>query len=313
MRTDRRARVAVVGLGRIGRLHADNLARRVGSAELAAVVDEDETPARDLAEHHGVRWSRSLADVLGDPAIDGVVIATPSGTHPGLVRRVAGAGRHVFCEKPLGLDVEACAEAVEAAGDAGVSLQVGFQRRFDPDWRALKKAGETGALGRIDLFRCSHRNAALPEGAAGLGDVFTDLAVHDLDAARWLCGEIEDLHAKVRAGEPGAAAISIRFGSGALGLIDVHRHAGYGFECSAELVGTAGTARCGYRRRGSEIEWLADGRTSAPLVRDHAEAHATAYVRELEHFGEVASGRAMPEVTGADALAALQLSRAAAR
>jgi myo-inositol 2-dehydrogenase/D-chiro-inositol 1-dehydrogenase len=310
--TARRARLAVVGLGRIGRLHAQNLATRVPGAELVAVADAHEPLAREVGCRHGVRWTGSMDDVLGDPGIDGVVIATPSAVHPALVKQAAEAGRHIFCEKPLGLDVEVCREAVAAAEAAGVALQVGFQRRFDRDWLALKNALEAGAIGSLALFRCSHRNAEPPADAAGLGDLFADVAVHDLDAARWLGGELAEIRAMAPA-DGAAAVLSLRFGSGALGVVDVHRHAVYGFECSAELVGSAGTIRCGHAHRRDGTELLRDGAMTAALVRDHAERHAAAYVAELEHFGEVACGRAQPVVGGSDALAALRLAELAAR
>jgi predicted dehydrogenase len=295
----------------MGRVHADNLANRVGSAQLVAVADAIEPLASSVAARYGVRWSTSLEELVADPELDGVVIGAPSALHPELVAVAATAGKHVFCEKPLGLDVEACRGAAAAARAAGVELQVGFQRRFDPEWRALRSALDSGALGNLDLFRCSHRNARLPAAAAELGDVFVDVAIHDLDAARWLAGDVEEVYAATSA-DGTSATLVLLFERGALGLIDVNRRAGYGFDCCAELVGSAGTARCGYaQRRGAEL--LRDGRASAPLAQDHAEHHRVAYVAELEHFGELALGDVRGEVDGDTAVAALQLAQLAAR
>ena len=312
MPTARRARIGVVGLGRIGRLHADNLATRVPGVVLAAVADALEPLARSIAARHRVPWANSIDDLLGDPGLDGVVIAAPSALHPELVKAAAEAGTHVFCEKPLGLDAAACADAVEAAEAAGVSLQVGFQRRFDPDWRELRRALEAGEVGELRLLRCSHRNAEPPPAGAPLGDVFADVAIHDLDAARWLGGEVAEVQA-TEAGEGNAAVVTLRLASGALAAIDVNRAARYGFECSAEVVGGDGTIRCGYLHRGGGAELLRDGSVTAPLARHHAERHAAAYVRELEHFGAVAAGRAEPVPDGRDALAALRLAAVARR
>jgi myo-inositol 2-dehydrogenase/D-chiro-inositol 1-dehydrogenase len=311
MPTARRARLAVVGLGRIGRLHADNLATRVRGAELAAVVDAIEPLARELGARHGVVSAVSVDDVIAEAVLDGVVVAAPSALHPELVSQVAAAGLPVFCEKPVGLDAEDCAGAVAAAEAAGVAVQVGFQRRFDPDWRAVRAALDAGAIGSVELFRCSHRNAGPPPGA-GLGDPFVDLATHDIDAARWLGGEIDEIRAEALPGGDGVL-LSLRFRSGALGAIDVHRNAVYGFECSAELIGTAATIRCGYATRRDGTELLRDGTVKAALTRDHAQRHSAAYIAELEHFAEVATGRTKPAVTGADALAALRLAEEARR
>jgi predicted dehydrogenase len=313
MRTADRARVAVVGLGRIGRLHAGNLATRVSSAELVAVVDAVEGPAREVATTLGVAWWTSLEELLSEAAVDGVVVAAPSELHPELVKLAATAGTHVFCEKPLGVDAGACAESVAAARAGGVRLQVGFQRRFDPDWRALKAALDDGALGTFELFRCSHRNARPPEARAQLGNIFVDLASHDLDAARWLAGEVSEVYAYAGSSEAATAALALGFEGGGFGLVDVNRRAGYGFECSAELVGSEATMRCGYHERRGGTELLRDGRSIASLARDHAERHRDAYIAELEHFGDVALGRTMPEVGGDDALAALRLAELAAR
>jgi len=308
-----RARLAVIGLGRMGRLHAFNLAGRVASAELALVVDAVEPLARNVGELHGVEWSTSVEEALGDAGVDGVVIAAPTGLHCQLVERAARSGKHVLCEKPLGFEVETASVAVAAAAAAGVELQVGYQRRFDHDWMALKDSVDGGELGSLNLLRCSHRDARPP--AAALGDLFYDVAVHDLDAARWLGGEVAEVFAVPRVSGDAvvAAAIALRFESGALGAIDVSRDAGYGFECSAEVVGSMATARTGYAHRRGEVELLQDGRASAWVSADHAERHAAAYVAELEHFGEVVMGRRAPRCGGEDALAALELAGMAKR
>jgi predicted dehydrogenase len=310
MRTGRRARIAVAGLGRIGRVHADNLATRVSSAELAWVVDQDEALARELGDLHGVAWSGSVDEPLADPALDGLVVAAPSALHAELVKAAAAAGRHVFCEKPLGLDADSCAEAVAACEAADVALQVGFQRRFDPDWQALKAALDAGEIGLLAVFLCSHRNPSPPPEGTRLGDAFADMATHDLDSARWLGGEVREVYA-AQAGA--AAVVTVRFESGAAGLIDLHRNAGYGFECRAELVGSRGTIRCGFHQRRNGAELLRESTLTAALPQDHAERHAAAYIAELEHFGGVATGQFEPAVTGRDALAALRLATLAAR
>jgi predicted dehydrogenase len=246
-----------------------------------------------------------VEDVL--PGADGVVIAAPTALHADLVERAAAAGVHLFCEKPLGFEVAAARRAVAAADAAGVQLQVGFQRRFDPDWLELAEALQAGELGSLALFRCSHRNAREPEVSAPLGDLFVDVAIHDLDAVRWLGGEVAELHAWERAG---SACISVRFESGVLGLIDVVRQAGYGFECSAELVGSRATARMSAPPR---VALLREGRVSAAVAANHAERHDAAYVAELEHFGELVRGAAPRGADGADAVAALTLALLARR
>jgi predicted dehydrogenase len=300
-----RARLVVAGLGRIGRLHASNVVERVVRAELVAVVDAVEQRAGTVGELHGTASFASLEQALGESNPDGVVIAAPTGLHVELVELATGAGQHVLCEKPLGFHAGAARRAVAAATAAGVHLQMGYQRRFDPDWLALKEALDGGELGALRLLRCSHRNARPADEA--LGDIFVDVAVHDLDAARWLGGEVAEVVALTSGAE---ATIALRFERGALGLVDVSRDARYGFECSAELVGSEASARLGWRRH---VELLKDGRASASLPADHAERHGTAYVQELEHFADVILGAPPRGATGDDAVAALELAALAAR
>jgi myo-inositol 2-dehydrogenase / D-chiro-inositol 1-dehydrogenase len=210
--------------------------------------------------------------------------------------------------------VEDSRHAVAAAEAAGVALQIGFQRRFDPGWIAMRDLLAGGELGRLRLLRGSHRNARPPADIDSLGDLFVDVAVHELDAARWLGGEVAELFAMSRAGDQDlAATVALRLESGALGVVDVARDARYGFECSAEAVGSQATARIGHRHDLGGLELLRDQGASVRLPGDHAERHHAAYVAELEHFGAVAAGRATPRVTGEDAVAALELALLAAR
>jgi predicted dehydrogenase len=307
----RRTGLAVVGLGRVGRLHARNIAECVPSAWLAAVADPVDDLARSVGERYGVDWTAGADDAIGEPRVEGVVIAAPTSAHAELVERAAAEGKPVLCEKPLGPDPQAARRAAAAATASGVPLLVGFQRRFDPDLCALKRTVESGRLGTLELVRMSHRGPRPPATSAPLGDVLVDVAVHDLDAARWLAGEVAELGAH-RAGAE-SAAIVLRFETGALGVLDVSRAASYGFDCSVELVGSRATARTGHAYRVHDVELLEDLRSSAPLARDHAERHQAAYVREVEAFARLVAGGDCGGATGDDAVAALELALAAAR
>src|ERR671923_2159442 len=152
VRASERVRLGVVGLGRIGGLHADNLAGRVSSIELVRVVDIEPEIARAAGERLGVDWSTSYEDLLGDPSIDGVLVATPTPTHARLVEEAAAASKHVFCEKPVSFDLPSTTRALDAASAAGIVFQVGFQRRFDPDHAAAAARIAAGELGGIYLF-----------------------------------------------------------------------------------------------------------------------------------------------------------------
>ena len=311
----RPARLAVVGLGRMGRLHARNAAGRVASARLVAVVDALAAVAREVGETYGVRWATSLEGVLSVDHLDAVVIAAPTPLHAELVEKAVAAGKHVLCEKPLGFEVEAARRAVAAATAAGVHVQVGFQRRFDPAWLAMKRAVDRGELGDLELFHGSHRSPLSSGPGRELGDVFVDVAIHDLDAARWLGGEVIEVFAL--AGPEGSegpswVTIMLRFENGALGAIDVSRSASFGFECSAELVGSRAGMRTGGRLSG-DVELLDAGWAHVRLAADHAERHDEAYRCELDSFGAVTVGADPTGATGEDAVAALELALLARR
>ena len=193
-------------------------------------------------------------DLIGDPSIEGVVIASSTGSHAELVLRAAQAGKHVFCEKPLSLEREVSAEVVRALDVADVKLQVGFHRRFDPSFSAAADRARAGELGQVYLFRASQRDMAPPKPAflAGSGGIFIDMGIHDFDAARWLVGEVTGVSAYgtalsdpgfVEIGDFDTAVVVLTFANGALGVLDISRVAGYGYDSSAELMGSRATVR----------------------------------------------------------------------
>ena len=321
-REGRRVRLGLAGLGRMGRLHADNLVRSP-AVELVRVVDAIEEVARSTGERLGVAWSSSYDDLLEDPRIEGVVLVTPTALHAGMVEQAAAAGKHTFCEKPIALEVEPTIQAIEAAATAGIKLQVGFHRRFDPDWAAAAARIRAGELGDVYLFRSSLRDMRPPsfDYIAGSGGFFADVTIHDLDTARWMIGEIDEITAVggvlsdpsfAEFHDIDHAVVVLRFAGGALGMIDNSRAAGYGYECSAEVMGSTATVRIANHRR-VHNEWLTPGQAAVDWVVDFTELFREAYLCELEEFAAAIREDRPPAVTGEDALAAFMLARACAR
>lgn len=317
----RKVRVGLAGLGRMGRIHAASLAGRCPSARLACVFDADKAVARQAGEQFGVPWVTSEEDILADGTVDAVVVATPTASHAGLCVRAARAGKHVFCEKPVSLSRPETVAAIEAARSAGVVFQVGFHRRFDPDWAAAVDRIRAGELGQIYLFRTSLRDMVppKPEFLAGSGGFFVDVTIHDLDTARWMAGEIVEVTAHGTAlSDPGFAEIGdidtavvvLRFETGALGVIDDSRAAGYGYECSTEVMGRNATVRIDHPQY-RHYEWRTPGWAARDLARDFEQRYPLAYTAELESFARCARDGLPPRVTGSDALAAFDLARAA--
>jgi inositol 2-dehydrogenase len=320
-RSRTRVRVGLIGLGRMGQIHAASLASRAPSAELVCVVDADEARAVEVAARHGVAWSTDPDHVLNDPTIAAIAIATPTATHSDLVVRAARAGKDIFCEKPVSLDRAATLVALDAVAAAGVKLQIGFHRRFDPDWVAVHERIAAGELGTPYLFRTSLRDMRAPpvEYLAGSGGFFLDVTIHDLDVARWLVGEVVQISAHgasvsdpafAAAGDMDTAVVVLHFENGALGVIDGSRCAGYGYECSTELMGSAATARIDNPRL-CNYEWRTPGWAAQEMPRDFEQRYPTAYALELEAFATCVRDDTAPRVTGLDGLAAFDLASAA--
>lgn len=318
-----RVRMGIAGLGRMGRYHAENLAGRIPEVELVRVVDAVEQAAKETGERLGVDWSTSFDDLLRDPDIEAVAIVTPTPLHAEMIREAATAGKHVFCEKPISFELESTLEAIEAARRAGVQLQIGFHRRFDPDWAAATRRIRQGELGDVYLFRTSLRDKQPPgmDYIRSSGGFFVDVTIHDFDTARWMVGEIDQVAAFGAAlsdpafaevGDIDNALVVLRFSSGALGVIDNSRVAGYGYECSTEVMGSRATVRVDHHRRVHTL-WLTPGAATVDWVTDFTERYPEAYRRELEDFARALLEDRPVAVTGEDALAAFVLCQAAER
>ena len=277
------------------------------------MVDQDAALAGAAAGELRAAWSESFENALADQDLEAVVIATPTPLHARMVEEAAAAGKHVFCEKPLSLDPDSGRSATRAAEAAGVALQVGFQRRFDPDLQAARTIVGAGELGDIQLVRITHRNRVPPhtrELEERLGSAFVDMTIHDFDTARWLAGEIDEVSAFTGAR---TQVVIARFANGALGVIDNTRAAAYGYDCAVELMGERSTLRVGSSFATPNVERLTPAGRTVPLPADHIQRHRAAYLEELRHFVACIRSGTRPAVGGADSVAALELSLAAER
>jgi len=308
------------GAGRIGAIHAANIARHP-AARLSTVVDVDRAAAARLAERHGAAIGEAAA-ALADPAVDAVLIASSTDTHAGLIEAAARAGKAVFCEKPIDLDrrrVEACLAVVARAG---VPLMVGFNRRFDPNFAKLHGALRAGRVGKLELLAITSRDPAPPPLAyvKVSGGLFRDMMIHDLDMARWLLGEEPvELYAAASclvdpaigaAGDVDSAVVTLKTASGALAQISNSRRASYGYDQRVEVLGAAGMLTAG-----NQLESTLEISSAAGVVAEKPqpfflERYAEAYRRELDHFIAAVAGKTLPEISGADGLKALVLADA---
>ncbi|HUI16872.1 MAG TPA: inositol 2-dehydrogenase [Alphaproteobacteria bacterium] len=312
-----------IGAGRIGRIHAENIALHP-RARLATVVDVDREAAKALAKRHGAA-AGELDAALADPAIDAVLISSSTETHAALVERAARAGKAVFCEKPLDLDRRRAAACVAVAAECGVALMVGFNRRFDPNFARLHEQLRAGRIGPLEILSLTSRDPAPPPPAylKVSGGLFRDMMIHDFDMARWLLGEepVELFAAascKVdpeigRLGDVDTALVTLRTASGVLCQISNSRRAAYGYDQRIEAFGAEGMLRAKNVVE-STLEFSgAHGIVTEKPLHFFLERYAAAYRRELDHFVTAVEEGTEPIAGGEDGLKALALADAAVR
>ena len=319
-------KVGIIGAGRIGRLHAENLVRRVPGAEVVAIADVVEEAAQRCAQKLGI--PRAYGDptpILEDSEINAVLICSSTDTHARFIEQAARAGKHIFCEKPIALDLEEIDRALDAVKKAGVFLQVGFNRRFDPSFSAAKEAVAAGKIGRPHLLKITSRDPTPPpiEYIKVSGGIFLDMTIHDFDMARFLMGEeVVEVYAAgavlvdERIGEAGdidTAVVTLRFASGALGVIDNSRRAVYGYDQRVEVFGERGMVRVENPKPHQAVVSNAEGDHGPPLLHFFVERYTDSYVRELSAFIEAIQKGEEPPVTGRDGKIPVVMGYAAKR
>ena len=312
----------IIGAGRIGKLHADNLLSRVDGARLKAItdpfLDEDWAASQNIpltGKDHRI--------LLDDPEIDAILIGSPSAEHAPQMIECAEAGKHIFCEKPIALDPEIIRNALAEVDKSGVKLQVGFNRRFDPNFSAVQHQVASGALGDPHIIRITSRDPAPPsaEYVAGSGGMFLDMTIHDFDMARFLSSsEVTEVHAYGavlvdpeigKAGDIDTAVISLKFANGALGIIENSRKAVYGYDQRVEVFGAKGTAMADNNTPTSMIVLNESGTIRDKPLYFFLERYKTAFVAEMQAFVDAIREDKPTLVSGKDGLVPVLIAMAA--
>jgi myo-inositol 2-dehydrogenase / D-chiro-inositol 1-dehydrogenase len=315
-------RLGLIGAGRIGTMHARNIARRIPAARLAAVADPVPGAAERLASEIGAEATTDPAELVEE--VDAVVITASATAHTELVIAAAEAGRPVFCEKPMALTLADADRALGAVGAAGVPLQVGFNRRFAADFRAAHDLIVGGGIGRPQLMRSVTRDpagAVADPGAVKPWTIFRETLIHDFDVLRWLNLNAEPVEVYAAAdalvapsykakGLLDTAVVVVRFENGAIATAEASFSAAYGYDVRGEVFGSAGMVSAGDLRQHAMRFHGADG-LSQPTVRSDVELFGDAYTAELASFVDCVREQKVPEVTGADARSALAIALAA--
>jgi len=294
-------------------VHARNLVYQIPEAELVAVADVIEEAARKLAAE--LQVPSVYADpepVMEDPTVEAVLICSSTDTHAPLIEAAATAGKHIFCEKPIALDLARIDRALAAVEEAGVKLQVGFNRRFDPSFQRAREIVASGRIGRPHIVRITSRDPEPPplEYVKVSGGIFVDMTIHDFDMARFLINdEVEEIYAAggvlvdPRIGEVGdldTAILTLRYAGGALGTIDNSRRAVYGYDQRVEVFGSEGMVMVSNRTPDTAV--LSDGKGvhAAKPLYFFIERYAEAYVIEMKAFIRSILEDTPPPVTGRD-------------
>jgi myo-inositol 2-dehydrogenase/D-chiro-inositol 1-dehydrogenase len=317
--------IGVIGVGRIGRMHAELLARQVPGAAVKRVQDAHERSARDVAETLGVLPAADVEELLGADDVDAVAICTSTDTHADLVVAAAEAGKAIFCEKPVSLDLREVDRALAAVEESGVPFQIGFNRRFDPAHAAVAAAVADGEIGEPQIARISSRDPAPPPVAyvRTSGGLFLDMTIHDFDMARFVTGsEVVEVYARgaVRidpelgdVGDVDTAVVTLVHANGCLTTIDNSRQAVYGYDQRVEVFGSAGMAASENPLAHTAVVRTRDGTRAPTLPYFYLERYIPSYLREWEAFVSAVSAGQTPPVTSEDARAPLVIGLAAWR
>jgi len=319
----RKVNLAIIGTGRMGSVHVANVVRQIPEANLAAICDIRLDVALAIANELGVkRVVQDYRELLADPTLEAVLIASSTDTHADIIQDCARAAKHIFCEKPLALDLEKIDQALETVDAAGVKLQVGFNRRFDKSFQRVHDIVQSGKIGRPCILRITNRDPEPPsmEFLKVSGGMFLDMTIHDFDMARFQIGEVDEVYAigsvlvapefhQIK--DLDTDIVSLKFKDGTVGAIDNSRQAVYGYDQRLEVFCSNGVAMAGNEAEDTVIMGDSDGFQSARPPYFFMQRYAPCYVDEVRQFIESVRDDKPTATTGYDGKMAVVLGYAA--
>jgi myo-inositol 2-dehydrogenase/D-chiro-inositol 1-dehydrogenase len=314
--------MAVIGAGRIGQIHATNAARNTG-VNLVGIADTIPESAAKLAAELSTSVV-TVNQIFEDRTIDAVLIGSSTDTHADLIQRAAAAGKHIFCEKPVDLDLNRARECEKAVRASGKACLIGFQRRFDPTFSALKARIEKGEIGELEALSVISRDPGAPpvEYLQRSGGIFKDMLIHDFDIFRWIFGEeaetvyatasaLTDPRIATEANDADTTAVTIRTVTGKLAQIHTSRRAAYGYDQRFEVLGSKGMLQAANHRPTEVVASGADVVSVDKPEHFFLQRYERAYRIELDHFVAVVGGHEKLRVSIEDGVKALELADAA--
>ncbi len=315
--------IGIIGLGRIGKMHLENLVKLPEYFQVVSISDPARTDLATIADHYQVPdYYHDYHQLLEDSAVDCVLIASATSTHAQIVRDAALASKHILCEKPLDTDVNRIKNLLTFVKQAGVQLQVGFNRRFDHNFSRLRQYVTDGVLGNPQIIKISSRDPEPPalDYVRHSGGLFFDMMIHDLDLMRYLAAsEVTTVTAKGavlvepaigKLGDIDTAVVTLQFANGALGVIDNSRQAVYGYDQRTEVFGDKGMAKADNDRQTTVELNLATSTQLDQMPHFFIDRYRDAYLNELLAFHQAVVNQQPVSVNGLDGLRAVQLALA---
>ena len=317
-------RIVIIGVGRISRIHIENLTHHVSKADVVAVADPHLQAAEKAADRFQI--PSALADygeILNDSTIHAVVICSPSPTHPRIIRESAAAKKHIFCEKPIGFDLKEIDLALAAVEKTGVKLQIGFNRRFDANFHRVWEMVNAGKVGTPHVLRITSRDPEppSPDYVRSWGGIFLETSIHDFDMARYIMNsEVVEIYATggvlvhsrfADSGDLDTVILTMRFANGAIGTIDNSYQAVYGYDQRLEVLGDAGMIHIENNTPDTHIYADTTGIHSALPLYFFLERYQASYLAEMKEFVAAIQEDTQPLVGGVDGRASIVMALAA--
>jgi len=320
----KRLSVGLIGLGRLGRVYARDLAGRIPETRLVAISDPVKSLAEEIAAEFDVpRAYSDPAALIADGSVDAVVIVSPTHTHREIVVAAADRRKPTFCEKPPALSLPEVAAMQAAITRSGMFFQMGFMRRFDAGYAAAKRHVDTGRIGTPLVFKSTSRDPFRPSleyaNPKSSGGMLIDMGIHDFDLARWFMGGVQSVSVigatiaypeLASVGDIDNAVASLTFTSGKIGVVDLSRSGIYGYDISTEILGLEGTVKIGYLRE-TPVMVLTKNAVTHDTVPYFMERFRDAYTTQLQNFAQNVLNDREPPITIEDGLEALRIGAAA--
>ena len=316
--------VGLIGAGRIGQVHAQTLSQVLSNVQLSCICDVNLKAAQKCANHFKIpECTQDPEVILQDESIDAVIIASSTNTHIPLIHACAKAGKHIFCEKPVSLDLIQLDEALSVVNNRQVKLQIGLNRRFDANFQHLHHLITTNQVGQLHLLHITSRDPAPPplDYISVSGGLFLDMTIHDFDMARYLNGgDVTQVYAHGQAlinpaihelGDIDTAVITLQFSDGAIGIIDNSRQAVYGYDQRVEVFGSNGSAQAKNKLPHNVVLSNQSGTHSALPLHFFLERYLDSYIEEMTAFVNAILEDKPPPVTGNDIRKAIAIGLAA--